>query len=73
MKRSPAATTLRWLGRVLVALILLFVLLPGVVVAISAFNDRAILAFPPQAWSLRWFWRAFSYTDFGKGFWNGLT
>ena len=52
MKRSPAATALRWSGRVLVGAILLFVLLPGIVVAVTAFNDRAILAFPPQAWSL---------------------
>lgn len=73
MKRSPAAIALRWSGRVLVAAILLFVLLPGLVVAITAFNDRAILAFPPQAWSLRWFWRAISYNDFSRGFWNGLT
>ena len=73
MKRTPGTMLLRWSGRILVAAILLFVLLPGVVVAISAFNDRAILAFPPQAWSLRWFWRAFSYADFVKGFWNGLT
>ncbi|WP_108517123.1 ABC transporter permease [Bradyrhizobium algeriense] len=73
MKRSPGTLLLRWSGRVLVAAILLFVLLPGVVVAISAFNDRAILQFPPQSWSLRWFWRAFSYADFAKGFWNGLT
>jgi putative spermidine/putrescine transport system permease protein len=73
MKRSPATIALRWSGRVLVAAILLFVLLPGIVVAVTALNDRAILAFPPQAWSLRWFWRAFSYSDFGRGFWNGLT
>jgi putative spermidine/putrescine transport system permease protein len=73
MKRSPVTRLLRLSGRVVVAAVLLFVLLPGVVVAITAFNDRAILAFPPQAWSLRWFWRAFSYEDFGKGFWNGLT
>jgi len=73
VKRTPGTMLLRWSGRILVAAILLFVLLPGVVVVISAFNDRAILAFPPQAWSLRWFWRAFSYADFAKGFWNGLT
>jgi len=73
VKRTPGTMLLRWSGRILVGVILVFVLLPGVVVAISAFNDRAILAFPPQAWSLRWFWRAFSYADFAKGFWNGLT
>lgn len=73
MKRSPGTMMLRWSGRALVAAILLFVLLPGVVVAISAFNDRAILQFPPQSWSLRWFYRAFSYADFAKGFWSSLT
>jgi putative spermidine/putrescine transport system permease protein len=73
MRQSPASLALRWSGRILVGLILLFVLLPGIVVAISAFNDRAILSFPPQSWSLRWFWRAFSYSDFARGFWNGLT
>jgi putative spermidine/putrescine transport system permease protein len=73
MKRSAAALALRWSGRVLVAATMLFVLLPGLVVAITAFNDRAILAFPPQVWSLRWFWRAISYNDFSRGFWNGLT
>lgn len=73
MKSSPATIALRWSGHIIVAAILLFVLLPGVVVAISAFNDRAILQFPPQSWSLRWFYRAFSYADFAKGFWNGLT
>lgn len=73
MMHSPTSLALRWSGRILIAAILLFVLLPGIVVGISAFNDRAILAFPPQAWSMRWFWRAFSYSDFAKGFWNGLT
>jgi putative spermidine/putrescine transport system permease protein len=73
MKRAPAATLLRLAGYVLVAAILLFVILPAIVVALAAFNDRAILAFPPQTWSFRWFIRAFNYADFRKGFWNGLT
>jgi putative spermidine/putrescine transport system permease protein len=73
MKRSAAATLLRLPGYLVVAAILLFVILPALVVALAAFNDRAILAFPPQAWSFRWFARAFSYADFRRGFWNGLT
>jgi putative spermidine/putrescine transport system permease protein len=73
MKRSPAAAILRLSGHIAVAVILLFVILPAIVVALAAFNDRAILAFPPQVWSLRWFTRAFDYADFRKGFWNGLT
>jgi putative spermidine/putrescine transport system permease protein len=73
MKRSPAAAFVRLTGHVVVAAILLFVILPAIVVALAAFNDRAIQAFPPQVWSLRWFVRAFEYADFRKGFWNGLT
>jgi putative spermidine/putrescine transport system permease protein len=73
MTRSPAAAVLRLFGHITVAAILLFVILPAIVVALTAFNDRAILAFPPQVWSLRWFSRAFDYADFRKGFWNGLT
>jgi putative spermidine/putrescine transport system permease protein len=73
MKRLPTAAVLRLSGYVAVTAILLFVILPAIVVALTAFNDRAILAFPPQVWSLRWFVRAFDYADFRKGFWNGLT
>jgi putative spermidine/putrescine transport system permease protein len=71
--RTPAAALLRFAGNAAVAMILLFVILPAIVVTLAAFNDRAILAFPPQAWSLRWFFRAVNYADFRKGFWNGLT
>jgi putative spermidine/putrescine transport system permease protein len=73
MKRAPAVAILRLSGHVAVAAILLFVILPAIVVVLAAFNDRAILAFPPQVWSLRWFARAFNYADFHKGLWNGLT
>jgi len=52
--------------------ILGFLLLPAVVVALAAFNDSALLAFPPQAWSLRWFARAIAYRDFQEGVRNGL-
>lgn len=63
---------LKLIGILLVAAILGFVMLPAVVVTITAFNDKAILAFPPQSYSLRWFARALEYDDFRKGFWNGL-
>jgi putative spermidine/putrescine transport system permease protein len=73
MTRAPAVALLRLAGYTAVAAILLFVILPAIVVTLAAFNERAILAFPPQAWSLRWFARAFDYPDFRRGFWNGLT
>jgi putative spermidine/putrescine transport system permease protein len=60
------------IGRALVVVILGFLVLPAAVVAIAAFNDRALLSFPPQSWSLRWFIKAFSYRDFQAGFYNGL-
>lgn len=72
MKRSLADHVLDWAGRALVALILAFVLLPFVVVAIASFNDGAILRFPPENWSLRWYRNAFAYTDFARGLWNSL-
>lgn len=59
-------------GWSVVVLIVAFIILPALVVAISAFNDKAILSFPPKDLSLRWFYRAFSYRDFAEGFRNGL-
>ncbi len=44
----PAAAGLR---RVVVGLILAFIVLPAVVVTIAAFNERAILSFPPTGYS----------------------
>lgn len=72
MTTSPSRHLLRWAGRVAVVSILGFIILPAFVVAIAAFNDKALLAFPPQQWSLRWFASALSYRDFQIGFRNGL-
>jgi putative spermidine/putrescine transport system permease protein len=63
---------LGWAGRIVVVAILGFIILPAVVVGIAAFNDKALLSFPPQQWSLRWFANALSYRDFQTGFRNGL-
>jgi putative spermidine/putrescine transport system permease protein len=59
-------------GTLVVLAILGFVVLPALVVTLAAFNDKAILAFPPQAWSWRWFAKALAYADFRAGFGNGL-
>jgi len=63
---------LRALGGITVLAILGFVLLPAVVVTLAAFNSRAIISFPPEAWSWRWFAKAIAYEDFRTGFRNGL-
>lgn len=52
--------------------ILAFLILPGLVVMIAAFNERAILSFPPESLSFKWFVNAITYPDFRKGFINGL-
>lgn len=72
MKRSLLDHLLDWSGRILVALILGFVLLPFIVVLIASFNDSAILAFPPKDWSLRWYAHVFEYDDFAEGLTNSL-
>lgn len=63
---------LKYLGMAAVVALLGFVLLPSIVVALAAFNDRALLSFPPETWSLRWFRRAIEYRDFQNGFMNGV-
>lgn len=72
MRRATRARLGRFLGGSLVGAILLYVTLPSLVVMVAAFNDRALLAFPPQAWSLRWFEKVMAYRDFRTGFANGL-
>ncbi|HET7849447.1 MAG TPA: ABC transporter permease [Pseudolabrys sp.] len=72
MPRSPFQWFLGCLGIVVVLAILGFLILPAVVVTLAAFNDKAILSFPPEQWSWRWFARALAYEDFQSGFRNGL-
>ncbi len=55
-----------------VVLTLLFVTLPSVVVVITAFNDKALLMFPPDGFSTKWFVKAWTYEDFRSGLRNGL-
>lgn len=72
MPESTYQRALGLVGKFAVLLIVGFLVLPAVVVTIAAFNDRAILSFPPQAWSWRWFAKALAYEDFRAGFYHGL-
>src|SRR6202050_1070837 len=72
MPRSWLQRLFRFGGTLAVLVILGFLLLPALVVALAAFNDSALLLFPPHAWSLRWFARAVEYRDFQEGLRNGL-
>lgn len=72
MPRLPAQALMKFAGTAVVLLILGFVILPAIVVTLAAFNSRAILSFPPESWSWRWFAKALAYEDFRAGFHNGL-
>src|ERR1700730_17511698 len=72
MPRSSYQRLLQIAMRMLVLAILGFLVLPAAVVTLAAFNGRAILSFPPQTWSLRWFAKAIAYEEFRSGFGNGL-
>src|SRR5437588_4664251 len=72
MARPVSGSFLRLLGYFTVIAILGFVLLPALVVTLAAFNGRAILSFPPESWSWRWFAKALAYQDFQDGFRNGV-
>ena len=71
MPRSTYQRLLAFLGAAVVLLILGFLVLPAFVVTIAAFNDKALLSFPPQGFSWRWFAHAIAYQDFRQGFRNG--
>jgi putative spermidine/putrescine transport system permease protein len=70
--RLSSDRLLRLIGQMTVLAILGFLMLPAFVVTLAAFNGKAILSFPPETWSWRWFVKAIAYEDFQAGFRNGL-
>jgi putative spermidine/putrescine transport system permease protein len=72
MPRASFQRLLEIGGTLVVLAILGFLLLPAIVVAFAAFNDSALLSFPPRAWSWRWFAKAVEYDDFRSGVRNSL-
>jgi putative spermidine/putrescine transport system permease protein len=70
--RLSSDRLLRLIGQITVLAILGFLMLPAFVVTLAAFNGKAILSFPPETWSWRWFVKAIAYEDFQAGFRNGL-
>lgn len=59
-------------GRLVVWLVLLFMTLPTVVVIVASVNPTAILSFPPNGLSLRWYENALTYPQFRKAAVNSL-
>jgi putative spermidine/putrescine transport system permease protein len=60
------------LGRLVVLTLLLFMTLPTVVVVVASFNPTAILSFPPEGLSVRWYENALTYPQFRKAAVNSL-
>lgn len=72
MRRSTRRALWNVVWGAVLALILIYMVVPSLVVIMASFNDRAILSFPPQNLSWRWFNKALNYEDFRNGFYNGL-
>lgn len=71
----PHLTFHAWPGRfsrLFAVAVLGFLVAPPLVVTMAAFNDKALLTFPPERFSLRWFQKALDYEDFRAGFENGI-
>ena len=62
----------RLIFRVAVATLLGFMTLPTVVIVVASFNATAILAFPPDGLSLRWYVNALTYPQFQRAGVNSL-
>jgi putative spermidine/putrescine transport system permease protein len=60
------------IGRLLVLIALAFMTLPTVVVVVASFNPTAILSFPPEGLSLRWYEQALTYPQFRRAAVNSL-
>lgn len=59
-------------GRLVVVAGLGFITLPAIAVFIASFNATAIMAFPPNGLSFRWYQNAIAYRDFQHGLKNSL-
>lgn len=60
------------IARVVVPALVAFMTLPTVIVVIASFNPTAILAFPPEGLSLRWYENALTYPQFRRAAVNSL-
>ncbi len=69
---SRARALGRRAGQVAVAGLVAFMTFPTLVVIMASFNASAILSFPPQGYSLRWYVNALTYPQFQRAAMNSL-
>src|SRR5206468_4092797 len=68
----PRGWRRRVIGRVVVGLLVGFMTLPTAVVVVASFNPTAILSFPPEGLSLRWYENALTYAQFQRAAVNSV-
>ncbi|QCP87257.1 ABC transporter permease subunit [Cereibacter sphaeroides] len=71
MGRMPASAG-TWTVRALGFLIICTLILPILVVIIISFSEASYLTFPPPGWSLKWYEKFFSDSNWMSAFWNSL-
>ncbi|MEL5879015.1 ABC transporter permease subunit [Cereibacter sphaeroides] len=71
MGRMPASAG-TWTVRALGFLIICTLILPILVVIIISFSEASYLTFPPPGWSLKWYEKFFSDSNWMTAFWNSL-
>ncbi|WP_103332063.1 ABC transporter permease subunit [Pseudotabrizicola formosa] len=72
MGRLPANTG-AWAVRIIGAIVLSALILPILVVIVISFSEASYLTFPPPGWSLQWYEKFFSDSNWMTAFWNSLT
>jgi putative spermidine/putrescine transport system permease protein len=65
MTKSPST---RWLSRLGIMILFLFLLAPVIVIVVVSFSADSILTFPPSGWSVRWYGELLQAPQFLAGF-----
>ncbi|MHC2543291.1 putative spermidine/putrescine transport system permease protein [Sinorhizobium meliloti] len=60
------------IGATFLALVLIFLLAPGLIVIVISFSPGEFLEFPPTTWSLRWYYSFFQDPTWTGALWNSF-
>ncbi|MBX4936973.1 MULTISPECIES: ABC transporter permease subunit [Rhizobium] len=60
------------IGASFLALVLFFLLAPGLIVIVISFSPGEFLEFPPKTWSLRWYYSFFQDPTWTGALWNSF-
>ena len=69
--RMPASSG-TWAVRILGGFVLCTLIVPILVVIVISFSKASYLTFPPPGWSLQWYQKFFSDSNWMAAFWNSL-